>query len=629
MRSEWLIHLLLFTQLLFMVRSFEYGICHNNFEIRFTNISSTTSTLSLKSRAKNGYHFLTIATDLNNPNVGIFLTIFSFQFGSERAANFLIVNDQRNANISTLKTKRETGFYSYDIMQHNFIIPSKLNFQLEKLREKKLFLRYGANYNKRPFKRNGTFIFPEASESYISKGVQSYYRCSKSLESIEFIHPAAFSFSLLFLIFNFILTFGLTYFKPLRSHGFLPLFSSLALILRISFRSYQFASFEFQSTYWTSFLETIGSSLVLCYFFIFPLNLLRFIILIDLSRQKINVMKNGSKVKWQFKLLKYINNPFVNLCYTSPLYIILVLGTSLFFVIPPNDIGILITVLLFLLCCIFVVLLYFGCIMFDFVSTIWKIIYDLKVKNLKFTWKLPWHIILKLWNEDQNYFRVQSYIFIPFTVIIFIMHLSSFTSKPNSLATAVLGMIWEYSFLFTTSGYLNIVTIFNLCRKLVSKKVKKSDIDNLFDDKDLEKLFVDFAAMEYSSENVICFMDIRKFNELTEYKEKIELAHSMKSLYFNGMTSEFEVNIGGSTIKKFDQKLSDENLDDLFHDIEPQIRMNLSDTYSRFMMSFEYQDFLLNREFEKSIINQKKDGHEIVEKRSICCKWYSFDFKTL
>ena len=183
-------------------------------------------------------------------------------------------------------------------------------------------------------------------------------------------------------------------------------------------------------------------------------------------------------------------------------------------------------------------------------------------------------------------------------------------------------MLWEYSFSFATSGFLILATILNLIKNCFKKKVKDSDIDKIFLDKDLEELFKDFTNAEYSTENVLCFLDIKKFYEIQNKDEKIEFAKKMKLLYFNGFSSEFEVNIAGSLIKQFDQHLMNLEFDELFFKIEPQIRLNLSDTYSRFIISFEYQEFLINNDYQKSFIKENKDSKEITEKRSILCRWY-------
>jgi hypothetical protein len=185
----------------------------------------------------------------------------------------------------------------------------------------------------------------------------------------------------------------------------------------------------------------------------------------------------------------------------------------------------------------------------------------------------------------------------------------------------MLGTIWSLSFSFATSGFLIIMTIYNLIKKLLSKKINKGEIEKIFEDKTLTEMLTDFANAEFSPENIYCFLDIKEFHTLKDDKEKLKFAEKMKIIYFNGMSSEYEVNVSGSAMKDFNEKLESHSWDDLFSKVETAIRANISDTYSRFIISIEYQNYIISKDFQKTNINEMKTEDQITEKRSVWCQW--------
>jgi uncharacterized Tic20 family protein len=224
-------------------------------------------------------------------------------------------------------------------------------------------------------------------------------------------------------------------FKPLRSHGFLPLISSFTLILRLSLKSYVFGSFQFQSSFYASFLDHLGDASSFCFYFLYPITLIRFIILIDLSRQRINIINKDNKVKLKFKCLKFFNHPLSITILTMPILFILILVSGVFLSFPVGFQSLL--SIFYILIGIVVILIYFGCIMFDLSSTVWKIIFDLRVGNLKFSLKLPLHILRKLLTEDRFYFRIQFYILIPFSFLFLMLSGNKDTGSFNLFTFSV------------------------------------------------------------------------------------------------------------------------------------------------------------------------------------------------
>jgi hypothetical protein len=138
------------------------------------------------------------------------------------------------------------------------------------------------------------------------------------------------------------------------------------------------------------------------------------------------------------------------------------------------------------------------------------------------------------------------------------------------------------------------------------------EMDKIFADKILTELFTNFAVSEFSPENVYCFLDILEFPKLDE-TEKLELLESMKLKYFNGFSSEYEVNVTGVALKDFNEKYEKRLWDEIFTKISPIIRTNMSDTYSSIFIDLIVKDSLypLNT---KIILSPK-----LIKKKSL--KW--------
>eukprot|EP01080_Neovahlkampfia_damariscottae_P006039 gene6039-10040_t len=608
----------------------DFGVCVENYDIRYRS-SNNTSFISIKSRAKFGYHFITIANDLNNPLFGLYITLNIFQHENSAVSVIQLNGASAGIYIPGIATDKYEGFFSYNMMKHVIKLPNPLpiatNVNLDDIKSGKLSIAFGSNYQQKPYKNKfNVIIVPKPIESFSQTGLKQYYECSRPLDTLEFYHPAVYTVSLLILIIFSIFNLLILYFKPIRLYGFLPFICCFYLVLRLCLKSYLFSTFQFQSTFWAYFLDNLSESLVFTLYFILPLNLIRFIILIDLSRQRIKVSKKGEKLKWYFKILKLFNNPFIIwLPFILIIHFILIsIVTSLFVfpqVIPQISylIGRIIYLIILIILSLIVILIYFCCFVFDISSTFYKILYDLKIGNLKLNiFSLPFQILKFLWREDRFYFRLQYYILIPISFFVWILNVISRETNRDSFVTALYGIIWPYIFFISTSGVLIILTLFEMIRRLFRKKIKEEKLDELFHDKTLSNLFLDFSESEFSSENVKCFFDIHHFYEIKDFEERKEHLKKMKSMYFDGSNSELEVNLPGSQIKEFDEKFKSESFEnEILEKIEMTVRINLSDTYSRFIISWEYHDYLLSNSLKESEI-QTKD--QVLETRSIKSK---------
>jgi hypothetical protein len=112
-------------------------------------------------------------------------------------------------------------------------------------------------------------------------------------------------------------------------------------------------------------------------------------------------------------------------------------------------------------------------------------------------------------------------------------------------------------------------------------------------------LFTKFVESEWSIENILCYQDIMKYPE-TPQKDRKEFVKRIIELYFNGTTSELEVNVPGKPKEALKQHFfKNEFNDNLFADIHSNLLINLYDSYSRFIVTKEFENLVKTNKFLK------------------------------
>eukprot|EP01080_Neovahlkampfia_damariscottae_P008235 gene8235-60_t len=128
-------------------------------------------------------------------------------------------------------------------------------------------------------------------------------------------------------------------------------------------------------------------------------------------------------------------------------------------------------------------------------------------------------------------------------------------------------------------------------------------LDEIMKNKDLKKQFREFAVVEWSLENYLCYEDILKYNNTKSKWKKKEIGCDIFYTYFNGDKSTLRINCPGRVANKLKSKFDYrggnvvEFDDDLFDDAFNEVKTNLSDTYARFIDSPEYENYIKNQEF--------------------------------
>lgn len=113
------------------------------------------------------------------------------------------------------------------------------------------------------------------------------------------------------------------------------------------------------------------------------------------------------------------------------------------------------------------------------------------------------------------------------------------------------------------------------------------------------KLFEQFAACEYSIENISCFRDIRKYKTLKSQKKRFKQATNIYYAFLD-KNAALEINVPRPIIEAVRKKLVGYDTNtcklepNLFDEIETAILYNLTDMYTRFFKSAAFKRFLLN-----------------------------------
>jgi hypothetical protein len=177
--------------LIFQIVVSHQGVCLGNLELKYTeNPVTKNALLSLKSREKNGYHFVTLANNLSNPLQGKYISITGY-LNNSVLDYYLQVGNQKDVNPVNFVSVRAHLFFYYDVIQQNFNFPISL-FNISEFSNQSFFIQVGSSPRK-PKWMNGQIVFPETSEVYFQRGASEFDYCYRPLKNVELFHPASFS----------------------------------------------------------------------------------------------------------------------------------------------------------------------------------------------------------------------------------------------------------------------------------------------------------------------------------------------------------------------------------------------------------------------------------------------------
>jgi hypothetical protein len=155
------------------------------------------------------------------------------------------------------------------------------------------------------------------------------------------------------------------------------------------------------------------------------------------------------------------------------------------------------------------------------------------------------------------------------------------------------GLILELTVFIFQSGFVLFMTILLFFIRCFRKKPKGYLIEKLLENSEFHDLFKEFAKSEWSTENLSCYDDLIDF----EKSPSLEKLNPMIELYFNGASSELEVNIPGALIAALKEKMNrGEISSNMLEEIKNAVVGNLLDTQSRFIWTSGYKQFIFKND---------------------------------
>jgi hypothetical protein len=382
----------------------------------------------------------------------------------------------------------------------------------------------------------------------------------------------------------FILFIAFSQQQPLKSRGLIPFLAYLRFFISSFFAFIHFGKIEYYELgcYFSYFIEI---PLTFASFFLFPLTLLRYIIIANLNWRKQNISKSKKTNPNAFLiLLKYSIHPIVTLAIWFFLILIfLSIDLGLVFGLrcetnlqnSTQYISIGFYVIIIGACAILFII--------DIVSNLKRIFSKCGICKL-------------FWKYDAYYFRSELYIFglgVSATLYVAVTMFQTIYLDQPYLLILLAGFFLDSSVFFFQSGFVLLMTILQFFIRCFRKKPKGFLIEKLLENSEFHDLFKEFAKSEWSTENLSCYDDLIEF----EKSPSIEKLNPMMELYFNGAISELEVNVQGALLVAVKEKINrGEITNNMFEEIKSVVVSNLLDTQSRFIWTSDYKQFIFRND---------------------------------
>lgn len=371
--------------------------------------------------------------------------------------------------------------------------------------------------------------------------------------------------------------------QPLKSRGEVgPILSIIAILIN-GISDYTLVNFyTYDERY---YLDCFVNSLLLypSLISLIPVSLfyyLRFISLVNINTQRVRLSNEDGKqtLPLFFRLLlkltrveSFVISSF--LVVSSYYLIIIIIFSSTGW--KCGNIAPTINRVVFAVYLIGVLAIIFLLILADFIQN-FKVIFKCKLKDF----------FIK---SDPFFFRL-NFLLSPFImVVIFIWILP--VSYPSIIKISLVELAFIIGTLLNTILPLLISMISQLFTVGNNQNKRKSEIENLFENEELYRIFLQFSQNEWSMENVICKKLIKKYNSTTIGRRKIVM-----DIYHKFLLGElFEINIKEDLKLFLIQKIKifkgDNFPNGFFNELEEDVMVNLSDIYARFRVTQEYHNY--------------------------------------
>eukprot|EP01080_Neovahlkampfia_damariscottae_P004237 gene4237-7574_t len=591
--------------------------------------------MTIRSNSPSGYSFLAITGDSSGKEnftnaVVVATTTIGSQYkyleyiGGENVTSSVLFTNKSRPNvgaivgrsISRLRPLYFPNDYVVTIAIYQEVLTQELPSKFSNRTNFKLFV--GSNYDQKPsFSSNYQLPVLDQLEVMPFSVDQNSYCYIPGIRRWSSFHVSIFIIELSFYFLVFLLCIVIYLFKlqPFYSRGLSPILGTMAQFFAVFEQLYVFTlNVEDISKYYclfTSLFHFVGSQMALI---LIPLYLLRYIGILFFSKLKMvyyeNIQnQNKSKPKSKFIVLifKLIQNPIFNLLFIFCFWLFLnILYITIYLIsISNGDItnGCLnvsnimgyITIGL----TVIIILIWISIYLLDLILIVPEII---SFKPFKFKFLNLFHIF---WKKDPLSFRIENLIG---SILIFIYLIVSiiftFVDIESNRIAFVLINSFQFHLLFIYQVvFVLVITLSQLLRKLIcTRKQKKDEIDIILLDEEVGyPLFLNYSIDEFSSENVLIYKHIKKYEKTKDFDERKQIAQDIVQTYL-GFSSPLEVNVNGKTRNLVKARFEEGKFEnDMFDECLLQIRYNLFDTYSRFQSSPDFVFYSNQQHFKKEM----------------------------
>jgi hypothetical protein len=412
----------------------------------------------------------------------------------------------------------------------------------------------------------------------------------------EYLHPALYASTCLMYITALILCFMFRNYQPMKSRGitgsiiccFMLLDLNMSMIPKWILTLQQNQNFK---CYYHFFTHT---SVHITLMMVCLLHYLRYVILAYLNDRKTQIFQNNlqttsRKIPRSIIFLKIFGYWWFQLILTIGIYIALGIWYICWLIpteceVPPGwsiDVGGIATFTLIAM----TGLMFMVILALDILSLG---IFFAKTRSLGKLWN-------RIWSQDHLWWRFE-FIFIGVLILLpaMISNILIYIFHPTQLAMLVTNSINFHAMWFFGCGFSLLITMWNFARSCCTKSkftrdTSKNKIKDALMDKFVLKMFETFALSEFSVENIYFFKDYMEYKREPQKEKGLQIFNR----YLNGRSSELELNIPGPIVESVkDRVLLGEYFDALFDEIMTVVYSNLTDTYTRFVLTRDYKYYV-------------------------------------
>jgi hypothetical protein len=213
--------------------------------------------------------------------------------------------------------------------------------------------------------------------------------------------------------------------------------------------------------------------------------------------------------------------------------------------------------------------------------------------------------------EDPFGFRFEQIgIVIMFLVTVGVSFLPIFASSSNEVDVRTSGynissitltlcfFLFEMGLLVTSCGIGLLLAIISFIKsKTRNTRVFETEFVAFINTKDGIRIFKEYSKKEWSTENVLFFEEVLKYQQIKKFKNAQKHALHIKDSYLE-MGSPFEVNLSADVrkftktkVEELQTRVSDSNYLSIFDEAMKETKRNMSDTFARIRHTPEFKEW--------------------------------------